>query len=33
VSDEIEQTTADWMPQLLRTIAGAGLAQNASAGQ
>lgn len=32
VSDELEKTPADWMPQLLRTIAGAGLAQNASAG-
>jgi cell division protein FtsB len=32
VSGELEQTPADWMPQLLRTIAGAGLAQNASSG-
>jgi len=32
VSDELEKTPADWMPQLLRTIAGAGLAQNTSAG-
>lgn len=30
VSDELEETPTDWMPQLLRTIAGAGLAQNAS---
>lgn len=30
VSDELEQTPTDWMPQLLRTVAGAGLAQNAS---
>jgi cell division protein FtsB len=30
VSDEIEQTPAEWMPQLLRTVAGAGLAQNAT---
>lgn len=29
VSDELEETPADWMPQLLRTIAGAGLAQTA----
>lgn len=32
VSDELKKTPADWMPQLLRTIAGAGLAQNATAG-
>ena len=30
VSDELEETPADWIPQLLRTIAGAGLAHNAS---
>lgn len=30
VSDELEETAADWMPQLLRSIAGAGLAQTAS---
>lgn len=30
VSDELEKTPSDWMPQLLRTVAGAGLAQNAS---
>lgn len=30
VSDELEETPADWMPQLLRTVAGAGLAQTAS---
>lgn len=30
VSDQLEETPADWMPQLLRTIAGAGLAQTAS---
>jgi cell division protein FtsB len=29
VSDELEETPADWMPQLLRSVAGAGLAQNA----
>lgn len=29
VSDEIEEEQADWMPQLLRGIVGAGLAQNA----
>lgn len=29
VSDELEETAADWMPQLLRSIAGAGLAQTA----
>lgn len=33
VSDELTHTPADWMPQLLRSIAGAGLAQTASAGQ
>ncbi|WP_426184300.1 septum formation initiator family protein [Microbacterium sp. TWP3-1-2b2] len=33
VSDELEKTPADWMPQLLRAIAGAGLAQNAASGQ
>ncbi|GAB3630967.1 hypothetical protein GCM10027421_03200 [Microbacterium shaanxiense] len=33
VSDELEKTPADWMPQLLRTIAGAGLAQNATSGE
>lgn len=30
VSDTLEETPADWMPQLLRTIAGAGLAQTAA---
>lgn len=30
VSDELEETPADWMPQLLRSIAGAGLAKTAS---
>lgn len=30
VSDELEETEADWMQQLLRTVAGAGLAQNAT---
>lgn len=30
VSDELEETPTDWMPQLLRTIAGAGLAATAS---
>ncbi len=29
VSDELEERPADWMPQLLRSVAGAGLAQNA----
>lgn len=29
VSDSLEERPADWMPQLLRAIAGAGLAQNA----
>lgn len=29
VSDELEESPADWMPQLLRSIAGAGLAQTA----
>ena len=29
VSEEIEEREADWMPQLLRGIVGAGLAQNA----
>lgn len=29
VSDEIEETKSDWMPQLLRGIVSAGLAQNA----
>lgn len=29
VSAELEETPADWMPQLLRTIAGAGLAETA----
>lgn len=29
VSDELEQTPSDWMPQLLRSIAGAGLSQTA----
>lgn len=33
VSDELEETPTDWMPQLLRTIAGAGLAATASAAQ
>jgi len=30
VSDELEERPADWMPQLLRSVAGAGLAQNAT---
>ncbi|KDA06499.1 hypothetical protein DC31_08775 [Microbacterium sp. CH12i] len=30
VSKELKETPADWMPQLLRTVAGAGLAQTAS---
>lgn len=30
VSDELAETPADWMPQLLRSVAGAGLAQNAA---
>lgn len=30
VSDQLEETPADWMPQLLRTIAGAGLSHTAS---
>src|SRR5690554_6107285 len=30
VSDQLEQTPSDWMPQMLRTIVGAGLAQTAS---
>ncbi|WP_144795775.1 septum formation initiator family protein [Microbacterium paludicola] len=30
VSDELKETPADWMPQLLRSVAGAGLAQNAA---
>lgn len=33
VSDELEERSSDWMPQLLRTIAGAGLAQNAATGE
>lgn len=33
VSDELEQTPSDWMPQLLRSITGAGLAQTASQAQ
>lgn len=33
VSDKLTQTPNDWMPQLLRTIAGAGLAQTASGAQ
>lgn len=33
VSDTLEETPADWMPQLLRSIAGAGLAQTAVEGQ
>jgi len=33
VSDELEERAADWMPQLLRSIAGAGLAQTASQAQ
>jgi len=32
VSDELEQSPSDWMPQLLRSLAGAGLAQNAVEG-
>jgi cell division protein FtsB len=30
VSDTLEETPADWMPQLLRSITGAGLAQTAA---
>lgn len=30
VSDVLEETPADWMPQLLRTLTSAGLAQNAT---
>lgn len=30
VSDELEERPADWMPQLLRSVAGAGLVQNAT---
>lgn len=30
VSDELEERPADWMPQLLRSVTGAGLAQNAT---
>lgn len=30
VSDELEESPADWMPQLLRSVTGAGLAQNAA---
>lgn len=30
VSDSLEETPSDWMPQLLRTLAGAGLAKTAS---
>lgn len=33
VSEELTQTPADWMPQLLRTITGAGLAQTAGEAQ
>lgn len=33
VSEELEKRPADWMPQLLRTITGAGLAHNAGSGQ
>ena len=33
VSDELVETPADWMPQLLRSVAGAGLAQNATPAQ
>lgn len=33
VSDELTQTPADWMPQLLRSVAGAGLAQTAAPGE
>ncbi|CAH0128206.1 MULTISPECIES: septum formation initiator family protein [unclassified Microbacterium] len=33
VSDELEETPADWMPQLLRSVAGAGLAQNATSAE
>jgi cell division protein FtsB len=32
VSGDLVETPADWMPQLLRTVAGAGLAQNATPG-
>jgi len=30
VSDQLEETPADWMPQLLRTVTGAGLSETAS---
>ncbi|MGO2747641.1 FtsB family cell division protein [Microbacterium sp.] len=30
VSENLTETPADWMPQLLRSVTGAGLAQNAS---
>jgi len=30
VSDEVEETTTDWMGQLVRSVAGAGLAQTAT---
>ncbi|MGW8484450.1 FtsB family cell division protein [Microbacterium sp. NPDC055903] len=33
VSAELEEGDADWMAQLLRSVTGAGLAQNAVAGQ
>ena len=33
VSAELEESASDWMPQLLRTIAAAGLAQTAAEGQ
>ena len=33
VSDELEQTPSDWMPQLLRSVTGAGLAQSATRAQ
>ncbi|UYO98010.1 septum formation initiator family protein [Microbacterium sp. M28] len=32
VSAELEESRADWMPQLLRSLAGAGLAQTAAEG-
>ena len=32
VSDEVEQTASDWMSQFVRSVAGAGLAQTATAG-
>ena len=33
VSAELEESASDWMPQLLRNLAGAGLAQTAAEGE